>query len=97
MSTDASSWVMANPSRTEPEILLQYNQKSDFEELLAGGTIRNTLGQEDKYVYLRSLGVKTKVSSSAPVPASPSRRRTYSRVVSCALDAPLSNSGRTPE
>lgn len=65
MSTDASSWVMANPSRMEPELLLQYNQKSDYEELLAGNAARATLGAEDKYVYLRSLGVKTKVSSGA--------------------------------
>lgn len=63
MSTDASSWMMAHPSFVEPELLLQYNQKSDYIELLAGGAPRVKLGAEDKYVYLRSLGVKTKVSS----------------------------------
>jgi hypothetical protein len=63
MSADATSWVMAHPSFMEPELLLQYNQKSDFIQLLAGGAPRVKLGTEDKYVYLRQLGVKTKVSS----------------------------------
>lgn len=63
MSTDASTWAMTHPSFMEPELLLQYNQKSDFMELLAGGGPRVKLGSEDKNVYLRQLGVKTKVSS----------------------------------
>jgi hypothetical protein len=63
MSLDATSWVMANPSFMEPELLLQYNQKSDFVKLLSGGAPRVKLGSEDKYVYLRQLAVRTKVSS----------------------------------
>jgi hypothetical protein len=49
----------------EPELLLQYNQKSDFIKLLAGGAPRVKLGQEDKQVYLRQLAVRTKVKSNA--------------------------------
>lgn len=63
MALDASSWAMAFPSRMEPQLLLQYNQKSDYIELLAGRAPRAILEQEDKYIYLRHLGVKTKVSS----------------------------------
>lgn len=63
MSTDAGSWAIAHPSFMEPELLMQFNQKSDFMELLAGGAPRVKLGSEDKYVYLRQLGLKTKVSS----------------------------------
>ena len=63
MSLDASSWAMAFPSFMEPQLLIQYNQHSDYLELLAGRAPTVKLGQEDKYVYLRHLGVKTKVSS----------------------------------
>jgi hypothetical protein len=65
MSTDASTWVITQPSFMEPELLLQYNQRSDFIELLAGGAPRVRLGEEDKAVYLRQLAVRTKVSSGA--------------------------------
>jgi Uncharacterized protein conserved in bacteria (DUF2184) len=63
MSLDAVSWIMAHPSFLENELLMQYNQRSDFMELMAGRGPRVKLGEEDKYVYLRHLGLKTKVSS----------------------------------
>lgn len=63
MATDATTWVMTHPSFLEPEIVLQYNQKSDFIKTLAGGAPRVKLGNEDKNVYLRQLAVRTKVSS----------------------------------
>lgn len=63
MSADGTSWIMANPSFMEPELLLQYNQKSDFVRVLAGNAPRVKLGQEDKFVYLRQLAVRTRVSS----------------------------------
>lgn len=65
MSTDASSFYMAHPNYTEPELMLQYNQKSDFMDLLAGGAPRARLDDEDKYVYLRQLGLKTQISSGS--------------------------------
>lgn len=63
MAVDGTSWVVAHPSFMEPELVLQYNQKSDFIKLFAGGAPRVRLGAEDKYVYLRQLAVRTKVSS----------------------------------
>lgn len=60
---DATSWEMAFPSFMEPEILVQQNQKSDFPLLLAGRAPRAKLSPEDKWVYLRSLAVRTNVSS----------------------------------
>jgi hypothetical protein len=65
MGSDATQWAMTHPSYMESEILLQQNQRSDFMNLLAGGAPRVRLGAEDKAVYLRSLGVKTAVSSGA--------------------------------
>lgn len=63
MGSDATAWAMAHPSQLEPEILVHYNQKSDFMRLLAGGAPRVKLGDEDFAVYLRALGVRTQVSS----------------------------------
>jgi hypothetical protein len=63
MAFEATTWAMTHPSLMEPDILLQYNQKSDFRKLLAGGAPRVKLGSEDKNVYLRQLAVRTKVSS----------------------------------
>lgn len=65
MSFDGTSWVTANPSFTEPNILNQINQRSDFIKLMAGGAPRVRLGSEDKYVYIKQLAVRTKVSSGA--------------------------------
>jgi hypothetical protein len=63
MSFIATSWEMAHPSFLEPELLLQYNQKSDFIKLLAGGAPRARLSEVDKWVYIKQLAVRTKVSS----------------------------------
>lgn len=82
MSLDASNWTMAHPSFMEPQSVLQYNQKSDFIELLAGRAPRVRLGQEDKYVYLRHLGVKTKVSSG---------QAGANQVPSCSITADLAS------
>jgi hypothetical protein len=82
MSLDASSWAMAHPNFFEPEILMQYNQRSDYIELLAGRAPRVKLGQEDKYVYLRHLGVKTKVSSG---------QAGANQVPSCSITADLAS------
>jgi hypothetical protein len=63
MSFTGTSWEMAFPSFVENELLLQYNQKSDFIKALAGGAPRVKLGAEDKWVYLKQLAVRTKVSA----------------------------------
>lgn len=65
MAFDGTSWITANPSFIEPDMLLQINQRSDFIKLLAGGAPRVRLGAEDKYVYLKQLAVRTKVAAGA--------------------------------
>lgn len=63
MGVDATTWVMTHPSHMEPGIVLQYNQKSDFINLLSDRKLRVQLASEDKNVYIRQLAVRTKVSS----------------------------------
>lgn len=65
MAADATQWVMTHPSHFEPGIVLQWNQRSDFIHLLAGGAPRVQLASEDKAVYVRQLGVSTKVQAGA--------------------------------
>ncbi|HEY6922805.1 MAG TPA: hypothetical protein VI653_04995 [Steroidobacteraceae bacterium] len=64
MANLATSWVITNPSFIEPDLLLQYNQASGAFSALATGNPRIKLGSEDKYVYIRRLDVRTKVSTS---------------------------------
>jgi hypothetical protein len=49
----------------EPEAILQYNQRSGAFACLAGGNPRVKIGSEDKNVYIKTIGLRTKVSSGA--------------------------------
>lgn len=60
----ATSWAITHPSFIEPELILSYQQASGAFETLAGGNPRVRLGSEDKYVYIRTLTVRTKVQSN---------------------------------
>lgn len=64
MANLATSWVITKPAFIEPDLLLQYNQASGAFETLATSNPRIKIGSEDKYVYIRRLDVRTKVSSS---------------------------------
>jgi hypothetical protein len=64
MANLATSWVITHPAFIEPDLLLQYNQASGAFDALATGNPRIKLGSEDKYVYIRRLDARTKVSSS---------------------------------
>lgn len=63
MANTASSWVTVSPSFIEPDLILQYNQASGAFASLAGSNPLVKLGSEDKYVYIRQLQVRTKVTS----------------------------------
>ena len=63
MAGDATSWVMTHPSHFEPGVVVQYNQRSDFIHCLMGGAPRVQLASEDKQVYLRQVGLRTKVQA----------------------------------
>ncbi len=82
MSVDATSWVMAHPNYTEPELVLQYNQKSDFTKVLAGDAPRVRLSTEDKYVYIKQLAVRTNVQSG---------QAGSNQIPSCSVDTGLAS------
>lgn len=65
MSSIATSWVFTHPSFIEPELIIQQNQASGAFRLIAGGNPRVKIGSEDKYVYIRTMTVRTKVASQA--------------------------------
>lgn len=63
MADLATSWVQTHPSFMEPQLLLQYSQASGAFETLATGNPLVKLGTEDKYVYIRSLDIRTRMSA----------------------------------
>jgi hypothetical protein len=64
MPVIATSWAITSPSFIEPELILSYNQASGAFSTLAGSNPRVKIGSEDKYVYIRTLSVRTKVQSN---------------------------------
>lgn len=65
MPSLATTWVQTHPSFMEPEAILQYNQRSGAFATLAGGNPRVKIGSEDKNVYIKTIGLRTKVASGA--------------------------------
>jgi hypothetical protein len=61
----ATSWVQTHPSFMEPDFIVQYNQASGAFNALAGGNPRVKIGSEDKQVFIKTLKLSSKVSSSA--------------------------------
>jgi hypothetical protein len=62
MANLGTSWTIVHPAFIEPDLILQYNQASGAFNLLASGNPLIRLGSEDKYVYIRRLDVRTKIS-----------------------------------
>ena len=62
MANIAPSWTQVHPSFVEPGLLIQYNQKSGAFQTLAGGNPLVKIGAEDKYVYMKSVKLQTKVT-----------------------------------
>jgi hypothetical protein len=65
MPNIATSWVQTHPSFMEPDFIVQYNQASGAFNALAGGNPRVKIGSEDKQVFIKTLMLSSKVSSSA--------------------------------
>lgn len=58
MAVLGTSWYQAHPSRIEPGVLMQINQVSQYQRLLAGAAPRIMLDPEDLYIYMRKLSFR---------------------------------------
>jgi hypothetical protein len=58
----APARVTLNPSRTLPGTVVQYQQPSGFESLLATGGIKVILDEFDKAAYVHKMDIRTKVA-----------------------------------
>lgn len=63
MTLQAGAFVTVNPSFHEPEILLQYNQASGFVDTLADRQLRARLAEDDLFVYMKQLNLRTKMAA----------------------------------
>jgi hypothetical protein len=63
MSLELSAFVTVNPAYHDPEILVQYTQRSGFIDLLRGSTIRPNLAEDDLLVYAKQLNLRTRVAA----------------------------------
>lgn len=62
MALEAGALALIHPSFIEPELLIQTNQVSGFIDVLAGGQPRIRLEEDDLYIYMKQLNVRTKVA-----------------------------------
>lgn len=60
----ATSWARMEPSRVEPGVLMNINQASQYQRLLATGAPRRLLDPEDLYVYVRTLGMRGQAATN---------------------------------
>jgi hypothetical protein len=67
MPSAAPSFVIVNPSFTEPGIILPYVQASGAFNALAGGEPLVRLGEGDLYVYMKRLDVRTRMAAGQAV------------------------------
>jgi len=63
MTIQAPSFVITHPSFIEPELLTQISQPSGFIDLLEGSSMRVRLAEDDLYVYMKTLNVRTKAAA----------------------------------
>lgn len=64
MATLGTSWAQVHPSRIEPGVLMQINQVSQYQRLLANGAPRIMLDPEDLYVYMKRLSMRAQAQVS---------------------------------
>lgn len=62
MSLLAPAFVTVSPSFTEPGIILPVAQRSGFADTLEGGSPRVRLGEDDLYVYMNRMDIRTQVA-----------------------------------
>ena len=63
MTIQAGAYALVHPSFVEPELLLQYSQPSGFIDLLAGGEPRVKIAEDDLFVYIKTLNLRSKVAA----------------------------------
>lgn len=63
MSLLAPSYVQVMPSFTEPGIILPIAQRSGFADCLEGGAPRVRLGEDDLWVYMNRLELRTQIAA----------------------------------
>lgn len=74
--------TLVHPHYMIPEIIEQYNQASNYYDLLAGGDPLARIGTGDLFVYAKVLGIRTKVASG---------QAAYNALPSCTIDASMIN------
>jgi len=62
MPLNAPAFVTVNPSYVEPGLILPYAQASGAFDLLEGGQPRARIGQEDLWVYMSRVDVRTQIA-----------------------------------
>ena len=68
MGLQAGAYVTVNPAFFEPEIIMPYAQASGAFDTLAGGEPRVKLGEDDLYVYMKRLDLRTKMLAGQASP-----------------------------
>ena len=63
MGLQAPAYEMVMPSFTEPGIIMPIAQRSGFTDCFAGGAPRVRLGEDDLYVYMNQLQLRTQIAS----------------------------------
>lgn len=63
MGNIAPSWTQVHPSFVEPGLIIQINQASGAFDTLAGGNPRVSISEEDLYVYMRKVDIRTKMAA----------------------------------
>lgn len=63
MGIIAPSYATISPNFTEPGLLVNINQASDFIDVYPGSAPEVKLGAEDKMVYLRHLAIRTQIAT----------------------------------
>lgn len=63
MGNIATSWTQVHPSFVEPGLIIQINQASGAFDTLAGGNPRVMIGEEDLYVYMRRVDIRTRMAA----------------------------------
>lgn len=65
MALNASSFITVNPMFAEPEIILNYTQASGAFDTIMEGEPRIRLAEDDLYVYMKHLDLRTKMAAGA--------------------------------
>ena len=59
MAINVQSWVKAHPSTDIPGLIMPFSQPSGAFLALSGGAPEVRLGEEDQYVYVKRLDIRT--------------------------------------